>query len=524
MAITTDDAERPTAAKRGRTGRRRASPDRNVSSIPQLPWQKVDNPYPPLGPLSEDQVEAIDNASLTVLEELGIEVMGDDVLARFKAAGADVNFDTGIVRMDRALVEELVAKAPSKFTLTPRNPERQIEVGGNRINFGFVSGAPNVHDNIRGRRAGNMPDFKNMMRFAQSFNAIHFMGNQVAPPIEMPPNNRHLDTYKVALTLTDKVVSGIPIGGGRVRDLINMVAIARGLTVEELAEDRSVVANININSPRKLDVEMAHGAIALAEANQATIVTPFTLMGAMTPVTMAAALTQQNAEALLGICLTQIARPGAPVIYGGFTSNVDMRSGAPTFGTPENAKANLAGGQLARRYNLPYRTSGCNASNAVDAQAAYETHMAMIGATFGYGNLIYHASGWLEGGLVASFEKIVLDVEIIQHMMGLLQPIDTSPDEIAISAIDSVSPGGHFFGADHTMQRYQDAFYQPMLSDWQNNENWLQAGGKTATERATDIWQQVLKEYEEPALDPARLEQMDAFIAERRAEIGDGDP
>ena len=262
----------------------------------------------------------------------------------------------------------------------------------------------------------------------------------------------------------------------------------------------------------------------LARHNQATIVTPFTLMGAMTPVTMAAALTQQNAEALLGITLTQLVRPGAPVVYGAFTSNVDMRSGAPTFGTPENAKANLAGAQFARRYNLPHRTSACNASNDVDAQAAYETMFAQMGAVLGHGNLIYHGIGWLEGGLVASFEKIILDVEMVQHMMGFLSPIDTSPPEVGLDAIESVDPGGHFFGAAHTMERYETAFYQPLLSDWQNNESWREAGAKSATERATEIWQKVLEEYEEPTLDPARLEELDAYIVKRREEIGSDDP
>lgn len=510
-----------------RRRRRRQSTETDTirsQAVPQLPWRKVDNLYPPMEPLSADQVEAIHNASLDLLENTGMEVMGDEPLDIFRKAGAAVDQSTGMVRLDRGIVEQALSTAPSEFMLTPRNADRAIKLGGNRINFGFVSGAPNVHDCVNGRRGGNLTDFKTLMKFAQYFNCIHFMGNQVAPPIELPPNNRHLDTYKVQLTYTDKVISGVPIGAGRIQDYINMVAIARGLSVEELAHDRSCVANININSPRKLDAEMAYGAMELARHNQATVVTPFTLMGAMTPVTMAAALTQQNAEALLGITLTQLVRPGAPVIYGAFTSNVDMRSGAPTFGTPENSKANLAGAQFARRYRLPHRTSGCNASNAVDAQAAYETLFAQFGAVMGHGNIVYHAVGWLEGGLVASFEKVILDIEIVQHMMEFLAPIDTSQDEIGLNAIESVDPGGHFFGADHTLARYETAFYQPLLSDWRNSESWLEAGGPTATERATAIWQKVLEDYEEPTLPADRLEEMDAYIAKRREAIGDGDP
>jgi trimethylamine--corrinoid protein Co-methyltransferase len=218
--------------------------------------------------------------------------------------------------------------------------------------------------------------------------------------------------------------------------------------------------------------------------------------------------------------MIQMAFPGSPVVYGGFTSNVDMRSGAPTFGTPENAKANLAGGQMARRYGLPYRTSACNASNLVDVQSTYETQMALWGAVMGHGNLVYHAAGWLEGGLVASFEKFVIDVEVIQHLSEMLKPIDTSVDELAVDAISGVEPGGHFFGAEHTMERYESAFYTPFLSDWQNNENWQAAGAKDATRRATEIWQSVLENFEPPKLDDDRRDALSEYVQRRKREIG----
>ena len=269
---------------------------------------------------------------------------------------------------------------------------------------------------------------------------------------------------------------------------------------------------------------MADAALYMAKWGQAVIVTPFTLMGAMTPVTMAGALAQQNAEAILALAMLQLAVPGAPCVYGGFTSNVDMRSGAPAFGTPENALANIAGGQLARRYGLPYRTSACNASNAADAQSVYETQNALWGAVLGHGNIIYHAAGWLEGGLVASFEKLIIDVESLQAMACILSPIDTSDSEFGLESIKDVGPGGHFFGTPHTMERYKTAFYEPLLSDWQNNENWQQAGAKTAEMRATDIWQTVLHEYQTPALAPDRLEAIDDYVARRKVEIGDGEP
>jgi trimethylamine--corrinoid protein Co-methyltransferase len=297
------------------------------------------------------------------------------------------------------------------------------------------------------------------------------------------------------------------------------MAIARGKTREELAADPSVTTIISVNSPRRFDAAMSDGLMTMAEFGQAVCVTPFTLMGAMTPVTLAAALTQQNAEALAGIALTQLVRAGAPVIYGAFTSNVDMRSGAPAFGTPENARATLAAGQLARLYRLPYRASNSSASNVVDAQAAYESEMSIWSSVMAHANLVYHGAGWMEGGLTASFEKIVLDVEMLQMIAETIQPFAVEPEDIAFDAIASVPPGGHFFGAEHTLARYETAFYQPLLSNWQNYENWEIAGGQNATQRATGIWQQVFESYEKPAMEPAIVEALDAYVARRKEEL-----
>jgi trimethylamine--corrinoid protein Co-methyltransferase len=303
-----------------------------------------------------------------------------------------------------------------------------------------------------------------------------------------------------------------------------MMAISRGLTLDEVAESPGLITIISVNSPRRYDEAMSEGLMAMAEHGQAVVITPFTLMGAMAPAALAAALAQQNAEALFGIVLAQLIRPGTPVVYGAFTSNVDMRSGAPAFGTPENAKANVASGQLARRYRLPYRTSNTSASNAADAQGAYETEMSLWGAVLGHGNLIYHAAGWQEGGLTASFEKLILDVEMLQLMIEFLKPIIVNEQELGFEAIKGVPTGGHFFGEPHTMERYEHAFYRPLVSNWQNYENWQIAGGKDATERATELWKLALGEYQQPALDPAVLEALDAYIVERRAAIGGGEP
>ncbi|WP_417733801.1 trimethylamine methyltransferase family protein [Roseovarius sp.] len=507
--------------------RRSASPrDREAGAhlIPQLPWQQPSNPYPPMKVLSDDQVEVIHHASLRVLEELGIELMSAEARQMFRDAGADVDDESEIVRIAPELLEQLISTAPSEFTLRSRNLDKALKFGGNHMAFGLVAGPPSVHDNINGRRSGNLKDFENFTRLAHHFNAIHIIGNQVCAPMELPANNRHLDTYNANLTLSDLCFHCTSIGKGRAMDGIKMMAISKGLTLEQAADDPGVTTIISVNSPRRFDGDMADGLIAMSSHGQAVAVTPFTLMGAMTPVTLAAGLTQQNAEALFGIALTQLARKGAPVFYGAYTSNVDMRSGAPAFGTPENAKANIASGQLARRYGLPYRASPTNASNVADAQAAYETEMALWACMLGHANLHYHAAGWLEGGLCASFEKLVLDVEMLQHKMAFLEPIKINEAELAFEAMSEVPTGGHFFGSPHTMERYETAFYRPLVSNWTNHENWELAGAKDATTRATDLWQQALKEYEQPPLEPAIREELDAYIAKRKEEIGSEEP
>jgi trimethylamine--corrinoid protein Co-methyltransferase len=408
--------------------------------------------------------------------------------------------------------------------MVARNPAKQIQMGGSAINFGLVAGPPSTHDCINGKRSGNHEDYCNFIRLAQHFNAVNIIGNQVVSPLELPANTRHLDTYLANLTLSDLTFHCTAIGRGRAMDGINMMAISRGIKADEMHETPGVVTVISVNSPRLLDEAMTDGLMAMCEHGQPVSITPFTLMGAMTPVSLPAAMSQQNAEALFGVVLSQLVKPGAPVLYGAFTSNVDMRSGAPAFGTPENTKANIIAGQLARRYGVPYRTSNANASNCVDLQAAYETMMSTWGAVLGQANLVYHAAGWLEGGLTASMEKFVMDVEIIQNMKEFLKPIDFSEGELGLEAIKAVPTGGHFFGEPHTMERYETAFYRPILSDWQNYENWEAAGGKTALNRATEIWQQALKEYEEPPMDVAIREELEAYVIKRREEIGSDEP
>jgi trimethylamine--corrinoid protein Co-methyltransferase len=508
--------------------RRRRSADRahqrGGAPIPQLPVTHVRNPYPPMRLLSADQVEAIHEASMHILENFGIELMSPRALDVFARAGATVDRATMNVRIDRGMVAEALETAPRSYTLNSRNPERAVRLGGDTLNFTLVAGPPNVHDMERGRRAGNLRDYRDLVRMAQHFNVVTMIGNQVCAPVELPANSRHLDTYLANLTLTDKSFHVSAIGRGRALDGIAMMAISRGLTLEETRDDPGVTTIISVNSPRRFDEAMAEGLMTMAEFGQSVCVTPFTLMGAMSPVTLAGALAQQNAEALFGVTLTQLVRPGAPVMYGAFTSNVDMRSGAPAFGTPENTRANVASGQLARRYRLPYRTTPGSASNAADAQGAYETMMALWGAVLGHGNLIYHAAGWQEGGLTASYEKLVIDVELIQHMIEFLKPIEVNEAELALDALGRVPTGGHFFGEPHTLERYSTAFYQPLLSNWQNYEAWVEAGGLDATQRATKLWKKALEEYAEPTLEASRREALEAYVAKRKEEIGDGEP
>ncbi|MDY0884398.1 trimethylamine methyltransferase family protein [Dongia soli] len=505
-----------------RSRRPRETQQLGASFLGQPPLR---NHLKPIEPLSQDQLMAIHEASLRLLEEIGIEFMGKAARQKFREAGAGVDEDTGQVRIPRELITEALKTAPSSFVLTPRNPARRLHIGENHISFSLVAGPPNIHDCVNGRRSGNYQDYISLIKLAQSFDIIHCLGNQPTAPIELPARTRHLDCYLANVTYADRVYHCSAIGRNRALDGIDVMAISRGLTREQVADDPGVLTVISVNSPRRFDESMSDGLMAMSEWGQAVVVTPFTLMGAMTPVTIAAALTQQNAEALAGIVLTQLVRPGAPVVYGAFTSNVDMRSGAPAFGTPENARATMAAGQLARLYNLPYRASNSSASNAVDAQAAYESEMSIWSAVMGHANLVYHGAGWMEGGLTASFEKIILDVEMLQMMANVIKPIDVTPEEIedGLKAIAAVPTGGHFFGAEHTLARYETAFYQPLVSNWQNYENWELAGARDATQRATAIWQKALDLYEAPAMDPAISEALAEFVARRKEELKDVD-
>ncbi len=513
------------SAERRRTRAERAERRAARSKPAAFAGAPPTNALGPVDLLDEGQLAAIHEASLDLLQDVGVEFMGARARTVFAAAGALVDEETHVVRIPREIVEHAVAIAPERFVVTPRNPARSLEVGGDRIAFGLVAGPPTVHDRVRGRRTGNLADYITLIKLAQCFDVIHFIGNQPTSPQELPAATRHLDTYLANLTYTDRVFHCLAIGSERTRDGIEMTAISRGLTLDEVVGDPCVLAIISVNSPRRFDEAMSDGLMTMATYGQPAVITPFTLMGAMTPVTLVAALVQQNAEALAGIALTQLVRPGVPVVYGAFTSNVDLRSGAPAFGTPENARATIAAGQLARHYRLPYRSSNASASNAVDAQAAYESQMSIWSSVLGGAHLLYHGAGWMEGGLTASFEKIVLDVEMLQMIAATIAPATVTAEEIVagVTAIAEVPTGGHFFGSPHTLARYETAFYEPLLSNWQNYENWEDAGSETADQRATRVWQDALDRYEQPLLDPAVEARLADFVAKRRIVLRDAE-
>ena len=512
---TTDDPAR-SARPRGRRARTEAR--RIATRRPDPAWLQWQNPYPPVPQFSEDQIEAIHEASLRVLRDIGIRVLGADALAVYTAAGAELAGDR-MVRFDPDLLLELVARAPGEVTLEARNPERAITVGGTKLGICTTGGTPNFSDLDGGRRPGTLAALDNFCRLAQSFDVIHMIGPFVETQ-DIEPRFRHLAMTRSVVTLTDKVPFVYFRGTEAVADAFEIIRLAHGLTEEEFRAAPRSYSVANSNSPLQLDHLMTRGIIDAARAGQLMILTPFTLAGAMAPVSLAGALVLQNAEALAGIALAQIVAPGAPVAYGSFTSNVDMRTGSPAFGTPEYTKAAFASGQLARRYGVPLRSSNVTASNAPDAQAAYESQMALWGAIMGGCNILLHGAGWLEGGLTASAEKFIIDVEMLQMFAELMKPVTADPADLALDAILEVGAGGHFFGAAHTIERYETAFYAPLLSDWRNFETWRDSGSEDATQRANRIYHETLAAYEEPALDPARLEAIDAFIAKRTEEGG----
>ncbi|MDJ0629520.1 MAG: trimethylamine methyltransferase family protein [Rhodobacter sp.] len=509
------------AVRRRRSGGRAGNTRRSDPQvIQQMPWRVPVNPDRPTEPLSDEGIQAIDLGAMRILEEIGIEFLNDESLGIFKEAGCKV--DGTNVRMGRDWVKEMVGRAPASFTITPRNAGRTLTIGENHITFGNVSSPPNFWSLETGKTPGTRAQCADLLKLTQYFNCIHFAGGYPVEPVDIHASVRHLDVLYDKLTLTDKVMHAYSLGKERVEDVMEMVRIAGGLTDEAFAAKPHMYTNINSTSPLKHDHPMIDGCLRMIRKGQAVVVSPFTLAGAMAPVTMAGAVMQSIAEALAAIALFQYVAPSCACVIGTFTSNVDMKSGAPAFGTPEYMRATQMTGQLARFYGLPMRASGVCAANVPDGQAMWETSNSLWSAVQSGTNMVYHAAGWLEGGLIASPEKFVMDCEVLQMIQRYFEPQiwATGDDDIALEAIREVGSSGHFFGVQHTQDRYETAFYQPIASDWRNFEAWNLDGAVWTAERAHRIAKEIIASFEPPPLDIAVRDELADFVARRKAEGG----
>lgn len=503
---------------RPRRGRRRAAdapgPERKVD------YRRLRNPFTPVDAFSADRAEALHQTAHRALEELGVKVLLPEARDLYRAAGAKV--DGEMVFIGRDIVEAMLALPPKSVPLRAGARDRDLTLELGALAFQPGAGCPHASDLARGRRPGTAADFRELVRLTQHFDALHMVPPLVEPQ-DSPIHLRHYEMTRTQLATTDKVPFVFARGTPQADECFSMIRDFRGLSEDEFLNSAHCYTIINTNSPRQIDIPMAQGLIDFARAGQVSIITPFTLMGAMAPITAEGAITLSHAEAMAAIALTQLARPGAPILYGTFTSNVDMKSGAPAFGTPEHFRASLAAGQMARRLGLPWRCASGSAANVNDAQAAHETQMGLWGCVLAGATVVVHAAGWLEGGLTVSYEKLVTDMEAVNMVAELCQTRPEDPADLAWEALKEVQPGGHFFGCAHTMERYQTEFYEPVVADWSNFGTWTERGAIDANDRATGVWRRILDEFTPPPVDPAKLAALDAYIA-RRTEAGGAPP
>lgn len=472
--------------------------------------------------LPSEGIETIHDTSLRVLEEFGIAFNHDEAIDILEGAGCEVDRDAlpaPLVKFPREFVMEQIAKAPGEFAIHARNPANTITMGGNHMVLAPVYGPPNVQDLDKGRREATMEDFRNFVKLAQYLPDLHNAGGVVCEPNDEPQMTRHLDMIQALLTLSDKTFMGNVVSAENANDTIEMASMVFGGR-EELAKNPVLLALINVNSPRLYDTRMLDSLMVYARARQPLIITPFILAGAMSPVAVGGTLVQQNAEALAGITLTQLVNPGTPVVYGSFLSNSDMQSGSPAFGTPESGAALFVSAQLARKYKLPFRSGGGLTSSKVpDGQAMWEATMTFWPTFLACTNFVLHAAGWLESGLVSSYEKFVMDIEIVRMMRVFLGGISLDAEGLALDAFEEIGPGGYFFGAAHTMRHFRDAFYRPLIADVQNYVRWEQKGAETADVRASRVWKKWLSEYQKPKMDEGIAEGLRDYVARRKEEI-----
>ena len=476
------------------------------------------NQMPRYDILSEEAMATLDRGWRRLMTEIGVEFMDQRALDLFAAHGQRV--EDHKVFLDPDFVLEQVAKAPREFDVQARNPAHSIHIGGDSMAFGAVYGPPFVREGDV-RRDATMDDFRNFTKLAQSFGVLDSAGGVICEPNDTPLDSRHLDMIHTLQTLTDKVYMGNVVSGVNAADTIAMSSILFGSRAA-IEATPATISLINCNSPLRWDDRMLEAQFEYSAANQAVVLTPFILMGAMSPVTIPAALVQQITEALSGIALSQLIRPGSPVIFGSFLSNIDMQSGSPTFGTPESGIGLLCTGQIARHFGLPFRTGGGLTSSQVpDAQAGYEALMTMMPTFLAGANWVMHSAGWLEGGLVAGYEKFIVDIEILQMMQHEFTPLEIDEASMAFDAHEEVGHGGHFLGAMHTMERFRTCFYRPLLSSSENYERWMRNGGSDTAARAGRIWRERVESYEQPPLDDGIRAELDEYVVRRRAELGD---
>ena len=501
----------------GRAGRREA---RGQSATAAAPFIERNIPYVEI--LSEENLQLIEHNADRLLAEIGIDFLDDaEVLDLFKEAGADI--DGTRVRFPTGMCRQIIqATAPSEYVQHARNPARSVTIGGKRTVLVPAYGPPFVHDLDKGRRYATIEDFQNFVKLAYMAPGMHHSGGTVCEPVDLPVNKRHYDMVYSHFKYSDKPLMGSVTHWRRAQDSVDMAKIVFG---DEFVDQNCVLTSlINVNSPLVFDGTMLGSLKVYAKNNQATVVSPFILSGAMSPVTVTGTVTQILAEAMAGIALTQLIRPGCPVIFGTFAAAVSMATGAPTFGTPEPSMVIYAAGALARRLGVPFRSGGglCG-SKLPDAQAAYEAANTLQTSALAGVNFMLHTAGWLEGGLAMGYEKFIMDCDQASMIAVLLNGVDVSENGQAMSAFEEVGPGKHFLGSAHTLANFETAFYRSTVADNNSYEQWSAEGSLDAAQRANTLWKQMLAEYQAPELDPAIDEALQAFMTQQKASFADRD-
>ncbi len=517
------NSEAPVRARRSRGGAGGGADARRLArSKPQvMQMPAIRRTLKEFEVLDEEGLAVIEGNADRVLEEIGIGFKDyPRALDLWEKAGAKVDRTEERVRFPRGMLRELIKTAPSSYVQHARNPERNVPIGGKHTVFAPVYGPPFVSDIEKGRRYATIEDFNNFVKLAYTNPYMHHSGGTVCEPCDIAVNKRHLDMIYAHIKYTDKPFMGSVTAPERAQDTIDMCNLVFG---EEFVQQNTVLTSlINCNSPMVLDGTMLGALDVYAQNNQACIISPFILAGAMSPVTVTGTLTQVLCEVLAGAAFSQLVRPGAPIIFGTFAANISMQTGAPTFGTPEPALVLYGAAQLARRTGLPFRSGGalCG-SKAPDAQAAYESNATIIPAVMGGVNFMLHAAGWMEGGLVSSYEKFMMDCDQLGMMHSFAKGVDISPEAQAMDAIAEVGPGGHFLGCEHTQNNFKTAFYRSDIADNGSFEQWEMEGSRDTAQRANTLWKKTLADYEGPALDPGIDEALCDYIARKKAAVPD---